>query len=45
MKRRQSFASWLLLVYALLALYASLYPFAPWRWPPGWSGRGCRPLA
>ena len=35
MKRRQSFASWLLLAYALLALYASLYPFAPWRWPPG----------
>ena len=35
MKRRQSFASRLLLAYALLALYASLYPFAPWRWPPG----------
>ena len=32
----------LLLVDMLLALYASLYPFAPWRYRRGWSGRGCR---
>jgi VanZ family protein len=25
----------LALVYALLVAYASLYPFVPWRWPPG----------
>ncbi len=35
MKRRQSFAAWLLLAYVGLVLYASLFPFWPWRWPPG----------
>jgi VanZ family protein len=33
--RRQSSATWLLLAYLGLVLYASLYPFFPWRWPPG----------
>jgi VanZ family protein len=34
-QRRASLATPLALVYALLVLYASLYPFAGWRWPPG----------
>nr|WP_276598354.1 VanZ family protein [Roseateles koreensis] len=33
--RRQSSATWLLLAYLALLLYASLYPFWPWTWPPG----------
>jgi len=33
--RRQSSATWLLLAWAALVVYASLYPFGPWRWPPG----------
>ncbi len=33
--RHRSSASPLALVYAALVLYASLYPFAGWRWPPG----------
>jgi VanZ family protein len=35
MARRQSSATWLLLAHVGLVLYASLYPFWPWRWPPG----------
>lgn len=35
---RRSSASWLALIYALLVVYASLYPFWPWRWPTGVSG-------
>lgn len=35
MHRRQSSATWLLLAHVGLILYASLYPFWPWRWPPG----------
>lgn len=35
MLKRQSSASWLLLAHMGLILYASLYPFWPWRWPPG----------
>lgn len=35
MRRRQSSATWLLLAHAGLVVYASLYPFWPWRWPPG----------
>src|SRR6218665_778516 len=35
MVRRQSSATWLLLAYLALVVYASLYPFWPWRWPPG----------
>src|SRR4051794_10394991 len=35
MVRRQSSATWLLLAYLALVIYASLYPFWPWRWPPG----------
>jgi VanZ family protein len=35
MARRQSSATWLLLAYLALVVYASLYPFWPWRWPPG----------
>lgn len=35
MKRRQSLATWLLLAYVGLVFYGSLYPFWPWRWPPG----------
>lgn len=31
----RSSATLLALVYAALVLYASLYPFAGWRWPPG----------
>lgn len=33
-RRRRSSASWLALAYAALVVYASLYPFWPWRWPP-----------
>ena len=33
--RQRSSAAPLALVYAALALYASLYPFSGWRWPPG----------
>ncbi|PZP28749.1 MAG: teicoplanin resistance protein VanZ [Roseateles depolymerans] len=35
MLRRQSSATWLMLAHVGLILYASLYPFWPWRWPPG----------
>ncbi|MCV2369706.1 VanZ family protein [Roseateles oligotrophus] len=34
MTRRQSSATWLLLAYACLIVYASLYPFGPWVLPP-----------
>ena len=34
-QRQRSSAAPLALVYAALVLYASLYPFAGWRWPPG----------
>ncbi len=37
---RRSSASWLALIYALLVVYASLYPFWPWRWPTGVQGPG-----
>lgn len=33
--RQRSSAAPLALVYSALVLYASLYPFAGWRWPPG----------
>lgn len=33
--RGPSSASWLALGYALLVVYASLYPFGPWEWPAG----------
>jgi VanZ family protein len=33
--RHRSSATGLALVYAALVLYASLYPFEGWRWPPG----------
>ncbi len=33
--RHRSSASPLALAYAALVLYASLYPFSGWRWPPG----------
>jgi VanZ family protein len=33
--RRPSSASLLALAYAMLVVYASLYPFGPWTWPPG----------
>ncbi len=33
--RQPSSAAPLVLVYAALVLYASLYPFSGWRWPPG----------
>ena len=33
--RHRSSATPLALVYAALVLYASLYPFTGWRWPPG----------
>ena len=33
--RRYSSATWLLLAYFALVVFASLYPFWPWRWPPG----------
>ncbi len=35
MKRHRSLAVPLLLAYVLLAVYATLYPFDGWRWPPG----------
>ncbi|MFG6485043.1 VanZ family protein [Roseateles sp. BYS78W] len=35
MRHRQSSATWLLLAHVGLVIYASLYPFFPWRWPPG----------
>lgn len=35
--RHRSSASPLALVYAALVLYASLFPFMGWRWPPGQS--------
>lgn len=38
--RRHSSATWLLLAYLALVVYASLYPFWPWRWPPGLSLQG-----
>ncbi len=34
-QRPGSSAVWLALAYAVLVLYASLYPFEGWRWPPG----------
>lgn len=39
MRRQRSTALPLALVYALLVVYASLYPFTGWRWPAGasWS--------
>jgi len=40
MVRRQSSATWLLLAYLALVVYASLYPFWPWRWPPGLTVQG-----
>jgi VanZ family protein len=33
--RHRSSATWLTAVYIALVLYASLYPFDGWRWPPG----------
>ena len=36
-QRVRSSAALLALAYAALVLYASLYPFAGWRWPPGQS--------
>ena len=33
--RHRSLAAPLALAYAALVLYASLYPFTDWRWPPG----------
>jgi len=36
-ERHRSSATLLALVYAALVLYASLYPFVGWRWPPGQS--------
>lgn len=40
MTHRRSSATWLALCYALLVVYASLYPFWPWRMPPSlpWPG-------
>ena len=37
---RRSSATWLALCYAVLVVYASLYPFWPWRMPPSlpWPG-------
>nr|WP_316641306.1 VanZ family protein [uncultured Roseateles sp.] len=35
MRRRRSLATLLVFAYGLLAVYASLYPFSGWRWPPG----------
>lgn len=35
LQRHRSSASPLALAYAALVLYASLYPFSGWRWPPG----------
>jgi len=37
--RHRSSAAWLALAYALLVVYASLYPFEGWRWPPGRTAR------
>ena len=37
--RRRSSATLLALAYAGLVVYASLYPFGPWAWPPGMAGR------
>ncbi|MCY7314692.1 MAG: VanZ family protein [Rubrivivax sp.] len=37
MATHRSSATWLALVYAALVVYASLYPFDGWRWPPGQS--------
>ena len=37
--RHWSSAVWLALSFAALVLYASLYPFEGWRWPPGQSLR------
>ena len=34
-RHRRSSATWLLLAYLALVIYASLYPFWPWTWPPG----------
>jgi VanZ family protein len=34
-QRAWSSAAWLALSYAVLVLYASLFPFEDWRWPPG----------
>lgn len=34
-QRPRSLAQALALAWALLIVYASLYPFGPWRWPPG----------
>nr|WP_297386758.1 VanZ family protein [uncultured Roseateles sp.] len=38
--QRRSSATWLALCYAVLVVYASLYPFWPWRMPPSlpWPG-------
>ncbi|MDM4767989.1 VanZ family protein [Pelomonas sp. SE-A7] len=33
--RRRSSATWLALIYGLLVVHASLYPFGPWTWPTG----------
>jgi VanZ family protein len=33
--RPWSSATWLALSFAMLVLYASLFPFEGWRWPPG----------
>lgn len=33
--RHRSSAVWLALAWAALVLYASLFPFTGWRWPPG----------
>ncbi|MBV8379688.1 MAG: VanZ family protein [Paucibacter sp.] len=33
--RQRSSSWWLLMGWIGLILYASLYPFEPWRWPPG----------
>ncbi len=38
-ERHRSSATLLALVYAALVLYASLYPFEGWRWPPGQNWR------
>ncbi|MBA4178396.1 MAG: teicoplanin resistance protein VanZ [Leptothrix sp. (in: Bacteria)] len=35
LSRQRSSATPLALAYAALVLYASLYPFSGWRWPPG----------
>ena len=34
-RRQRSSAPWLALVFVVLVVYASLYPFEGWRWPPG----------